>query len=157
AVLGAVLLSLLLASAPAYALKSSIQGGKFGIPEGGGLVHVHGNLQNDDPTSFVVLSEIHVFDDTSNEVLVTGGLLSNLATTPPEPSDFITLEPNTPGGNPNSFFPSPAGGELLVIDADQPFTATLRVSGYTYIGTPPSTPPASDTLGTFTFQTVVAP
>jgi hypothetical protein len=145
-----------MATTPAHALKSSIQNQKFGIPEGGGLVSVFGNLQNDDPTSFVVLTEVHVFDQTNNEVFVTGGLLVNLATTTPNPSDFITLEPNTPAGNPNSFFPSSAGGELVSFSATDPFTARLDVSGYTFTGTPPTVPPPSDLLGTFTFQAVAA-
>jgi hypothetical protein len=157
AVLGATLLAGLMAPAPAHAaLKSSIQNKKFGIPEGGGLVSIIGNLQNDDPTNFVVLTEVHVFDEASNEVFVTGGLLSNLATNTPNPADAITLEPNTPAGNPNSFFPSSAGGELLSFSANDPFTAKLEVSGYTFIGTPPTTPPPSDLLGTFTFQAVAA-
>jgi hypothetical protein len=143
--------------ASAGGLKSSIQSKSFGLPEGGGIVHVFGNLQNDDPTTFLVLTEVHVFNGPK-EVPVTGGLLSNLATTTPNPSDFITLEPNTPVGNPNSFFPSPAGGELLTFTWKIPALATLQVSGYTYIGTPPNPPPASDLLGTFTFHVgVTAP
>jgi hypothetical protein len=141
-------------SIPAYALKSSVQNQKFGIPEGGGIVNVLGNIQNDDPTSFVVLTEVHVFDQANNEVFVTGGLLSSLDTTTPNPADFITLQPNTPTGNPGSFFPSSAGGDLLEFSATQPFTAKLEVSGYTFTGTPPTTPPPSDLLGTFTFQAV---
>jgi hypothetical protein len=141
----------LVAPARAQTLKSSIQSKSFGLPEGGGIVHVTGNLQNDDPTSFVVLTEVHVFNGP-NEVPVTGGLLGSLATTTPDPGDFITLEPNTPLGNPNSFFPSPAGGELLTFTWKTPATATLLVSGYTYTGTPPEPPPPSDLLGTFTFQ-----
>jgi len=155
-VLGVVFVAGIMAPAPAHAIMSSVQGKKFGIPEGGGLVSVFGNIQNDDPTNFVVLTEIHVFDEANNEVTVTGGLLSNLATTTPDPSDFITLEPNTPVGNPNSFFPSVAGGKLLEFTAEQPFTATLQVSGFTFTGTPPNPPPASDLLGTFTFQAVFA-
>jgi hypothetical protein len=160
AVIGAALLAFLTgfaAPAPARALKSSIQSKSFGLPEGGGIVHILGNLQNDDATSFVVLTEVHVFNGP-DEVPVTGGLLANIATTSPNPSDFITLEPNTPAGNPNSFFPSPAGGELLTFTWKTPATATLQVSGYTYIGTPPVAPPPSDLLGTFTFQVgVTAP
>jgi hypothetical protein len=154
AIAGAAVLTLLCglaAPTPARALKSSIQSKSFGLPEGGGIVHVFGNLQNDDPTSFVVLTEVHVFNGPA-EVPVTGGLLSNIATASPNPSGFITLEPDTPAGNPNSFFPSPAGGELLTFTWKTPATATLQVSGYTYVGTPPVTPPASDRLGTFTFQ-----
>jgi len=143
--------------ASAGGLKSSIQSKSFGLPEGGGIVHVSGNLQNDDPTAFLVLTEVHVFNGP-NEVPVTGGLLSSLATTTPDPSDFITLEPNTTLGNPNSFFPSVAGGELLTFTWKTPALATLQASGYTYIGTPPQPPPASDLLGTFTFQVgVTAP
>jgi hypothetical protein len=158
--MGAALLIFLIgfiAPAPAHALKSSIQSKSFGLPEGGGIVHVFGNLQNDDPTSFVVLTEVHVFNGP-NEVAVTGGLLSKIATTSPNPSDFITLAPDTPTDNPNSFFPSPAGGELLTFTWQTPATATLKVSGYTYIGTPPVTPPPSELLSTFTFQVgVTAP